>query len=277
MDWNRIFNIGLVPAFIEQNPSLDPGMKALLLVGSAILVAIIAYLLGSLNFAIMISRFKHDDIRDHGSKNAGTTNMLRTYGKKMAVVTLLGDFLKAVVAVMIGSFICMGLPFVNGTYVAALFCVLGHVFPIYYKFKGGKGIATAAGAIIACGEPIVLLILVLIFAIIVIGTRYVSLASVMVALLYPVILDRFYAMHSAAGRHHNSLNVVMALIIALLIFLKHWENIKRLWNHTERKISFGKKKKDGESEEADELPEGQKPKKKSLHHDDDDDEEKEQQ
>ena len=271
MDWNRILNIGLIPAYIEQNPTLAANVKTLMLVGAAIVTAIIAYLIGSLNFAILLSRSKHDDIREHGSKNAGTTNMLRTYGKKMAVITLLGDFLKAVVAVLIGSFICMGLPFVNGTYVAALFCVLGHVFPVYYKFKGGKGIATAAGAIIACGEPIVLLLLVIIFAVIVIGTKYVSLASIMVALLYPVILDRFYAMYSSAGHPRSGLNVLFALVIALLIFLKHWDNVKRLWNHTERKISFGKKDKNNNEGDAasDSAP---APKKRSLHHDDDDEE-----
>ena len=174
--------------------------------------------------------------------------------------------MKAVVSVLIGSFICMGLPFVNGTYVAALFCVLGHVFPVYFKFKGGKGIATAAGAIIACGEPIVLLLLVVIFATVVIGTKFVSLASIMVALLYPVILDRFYSHYAAANPDTpiNRLNVIVALIMGLLIFVKHWENVKRLWNHTERKISFGKKK---DKEESGDTPDA--PKKKSLHHDDD--------
>ena len=268
MNWSRILNIGLVPAYIEQNPGLDSGTRTILLVGAAILTAIIGYLLGSLNFAILLSRRQNDDIRSHGSKNAGTTNMLRTYGKKLAVVTLLGDFLKAVAAVLTGSFICMGLPFVNGTYIAALFCVLGHVFPIYFKFKGGKGIATAAGAIIACGEPFVLLILLAIFAIVVIGTKFVSLASIMVSLLYPIILDRFYAMYAAAGHPRNGLNTLVALIIGLLVFLKHWENVKRLWNHTERKVSFGKKKKEDATDEPEQIPEKAKPK-KSLHHDDD--------
>ena len=265
MDWSKIFNIGLVPAYIEQAPELDSGTKTLLLVGAAVFTAIIAYLLGSLNFAILLSQRKNDDIRAHGSKNAGTTNMLRTYGKKMAIFTLLGDFLKAVVAVLLGSFICMGLPFVNGTYIAALFCVLGHVFPIYFKFKGGKGIATAAGAILATGEPFVLLILLLIFAIIVIGTKFVSLASIMVALLYPIILDSFYVMYATAGHPRNGLNPLFALVIGLLVFAMHWENVIRLWNHTERKISFGKKKKEGDSEPVDTA----KPK-KSLHNDDED-------
>ena len=264
MDWSRILNIGLVPAYIEQNPGLDSGTKTLLLVGAAVLTAIIAYLLGSLNFAILLSQKRNDDIRDHGSKNAGTTNMLRTYGKKMAVITLLGDFLKAVVAVYIGSLICMGLPFVNGTYVAALFCVLGHVFPIYFKFKGGKGIATAAGAILASGEPLVLLILLLIFAIVVIGTKFVSLASIMVALLYPIILDSFYAAYASAGHPRNGLNPLVALVIGLLVLIMHWDNVKRLWNHTEHKVSFGKKKKEADSDAVDTA----KPK-KSLHNDDD--------
>ena len=90
----------------------------------------------------------------------------------------------------------------------------------------------------------------------------------MVALLYPVILDRFYAMYAANGHPRLPLNLIFALIIGILVFLKHWENVKRLWNHTERKVSFGKKNKD----EAENAPSETKKPKKSLHHDDDDDE-----
>lgn len=258
MDWSRIFNIGLVPAYIEQNPNMDGRLITFISIAAIIVTSLVAYLLGSLNFAILISRTKHDDIREHGSKNAGTTNMLRTYGKKMAVITLVGDFLKAVVAVLIGSFICMGM---HGTYVAAFFCVLGHVFPIYYKFKGGKGIATAAGAILACGEWLVLLILLAIFAIIVIGTKYVSLASIMVALLYPVILQRFYIMRGWA----TAIDLIMAVAIALLVFCKHIPNLKRLLDHTERKVSFGKKKSESNGTE----PAAEPAPKKSLHPDND--------
>ena len=261
MDWSKVFEKGLVPAYIENNPGLDSGTRTAFIVGAVILTAVIAYFIGSLNFAIMLSKRKNDDIRDHGSGNAGTTNMLRTYGKKMAVITLLGDFLKAFIAVWIGSLICVGLPIFSGMYIAALFCIVGHIFPLYYKFKGGKGIAAAAGAILGCGEPIVLLILLLIFAIIVIGTKYVSLASIMVSLLYPLLLDRI-CIHPIMKRYHT--NFIIALIIGILVFLKHWENVKRLWNHTERKISFGKKK---DKEESGDTPDA--PKKKSLHHDDD--------
>lgn len=270
MDWSKVFEKGLVPAYIEGNPNLDPGIQNLLIVGAVILTAIVAYLIGSLNFAIMLSKRKNDDIREHGSKNAGTTNMLRTYGKKMAVITLLGDFLKAFIAVWIGSLICVGLPVFSGMYIAALFCIVGHVFPVYYKFKGGKGIAAAAGAILGCGEPIVLLLLLIIFAIIVIGTKYVSLASIMVSMLYPLILERVRT-HPVMKAYPT--NFIIALVIGLLVFIKHWENVKRLWNHTERKISFGKKDKNNDKNQADAMKvDATVPKKRSLHHDDDDDE-----
>jgi len=260
-----IYESGLVPAYITTHPSLASEAKVLLIVGAILLTAAIAYLIGSVNFAILISKSHNDDIREHGSKNAGTTNMLRTYGKKMAVITLLGDFLKAFVAVQIGSLICVSLPVVSGMYIAALFCIIGHIFPIYYKFKGGKGIAAAAGAILGCGEPWVLLFLILIFAIIVIGTKYVSLASIMVSLLYPLLLDRIRT-HPIMRKYPT--NVIIALIIGFMVFFKHWGNVKRLWNHTERKISFGKKNAEEKDTDNVDDTEGKK-KKKSLHHDDD--------
>ena len=121
-------------------------------------VAIIlcAYLLGSVNFAIIISGKKYkDDIRSHGSKNAGMTNMMRTYGKGAAALTLGGDALKAVISCIIG-YLVMGQ---FGAYAAGLFCMLGHVFPLYYGFKGGKGVVTAAATVLMT-DPIVFLILI---------------------------------------------------------------------------------------------------------------------
>ena len=219
MKWLKILEEGFVYDYIYCNESLDPTLRTFLIVTALVATAVIAYLIGSLNFAILLSRKKHDDIRDHGSKNAGTTNMLRTYGKRMAVVTLLGDFLKAVIAVRIGALICGEFPYFSGMYIAALFCIVGHIFPVYFKFKGGKGIAAAAGAILACGEWSVLLILLLIFVIVVIGTKYVSLASIMVSLMYPLILDRC-RLHPAVQSARTK--VIIAMIIGLLVFIMHW-------------------------------------------------------
>ena len=138
---------------------------------------IIPYLLGSLNFAIIISAKQYkQDIRSFGLKNAGMTNMMRTYGKKAAGLTLIGDALKAIVACAVG-YLMLGY---IGCYIAGLFCVIGHMFPVFYKFKGGKGVVTGAMAILM-GDPITFAIILLIFIIIVAFTRYISLGSIMSA------------------------------------------------------------------------------------------------
>ena len=121
-----------------------------------------AYLLGSLNFAIIISAKQYkQDIRNFGSNNAGMTNMMRTYGRKAAALTLIGDALKAVVSCVIG-YVVLGQ---FGAYMAGLFCIVGHIFPLYYKFKGGKGVVTAGVTILMC-NPLVFLIVITIFIII---------------------------------------------------------------------------------------------------------------
>lgn len=219
----EILNNGLIPYL------LDYKMNAFILVGCILLCIVPPYLLGSLNFAVILSRkFYGEDIRKKGSGNGGMTNMLRTYGKKAAALTLLGDALKAVVASVIG-YVAFG---VTGAYIAGLFCILGHMFPIYYHFQGGKGVVTTAVMILML-NPVVFLILLLMFAIIVIGTKYVSLASVMCALIWPLLVSRIEGPGAP---------VLVALGIALLILFMHRGNIKRLYEGTERKISLGKKK-----------------------------------
>jgi glycerol-3-phosphate acyltransferase PlsY len=199
---------------------------------SAIVVIIAAYLLGSINFAIIISGKKYkQDIRDHGSKNAGMTNMMRTYGKKAAGFTLLGDALKAVVACLIGYVLLGHL----GSYLAGLFCIFGHVFPVFYKFKGGKGVVTTAISILMC-DPIVFLILITLFVIIVLFTRYISLGSVICVMLYPILLDRINHLFTGQATPY----AVFAIIIAVVVVLKHWTNIKRLMQGKESKFSFKK-------------------------------------
>lgn len=218
--------------------------KLVLMLSFMLVSAVAAYLLGSLNFAIIFSKlFYQDDVRQHGSGNAGATNMLRTYGKGKAILTLACDMLKCVVAILIGSML-FG---VMGADIAGLFCVLGHVFPCWYKFRGGKGVAVTAVVILMTSFP-VFLILLLVFAIIVIGTRYVSLASVMVALLYPVLLSSWNSLVSDGAER----DVLMAVIIAVIVVVMHRENIKRILDKTESKISFGKGKSQDKAEtEAD--------------------------
>ena len=153
-----------------------------------VLVAIaVPYLLGSLNFGIIFSKlFYHDDIRNYGSGNAGSTNMLRTYGKGMAALTLAGDMIKGALALLVGALLLnpMAGTTIGGIYVtntpidgiaiAALFVILGHIFPCFYRFKGGKGVATF-GMVILVTRPLIFAILFALFLIIVIGTRFVSL------------------------------------------------------------------------------------------------------
>lgn len=230
-----------------------------------LLVMLSAYLLGSINFAILISGKRyHEDIRTHGSKNAGMTNMMRTYGKKAAAMTLLGDAFKAVVAILIGYLFLGQL----GADLAALFCVIGHMFPIFFHFRGGKGVVTVAASILMT-NPVVFVILLLIFAIIVLGTKYISLGSIMCMLFYPLFLKAFPIFG------YYSPHELFAVLMALLVIAKHYDNIRRLWQGKENKFSFKKSKPATDTAVAEEtivgesyepLPEGKAvSKKKNLH------------
>ncbi len=226
----------------EATQSLSGGQMALFVLGVLLSIAV-GYFLGSVNTAILYSRIRcKEDIRDYGSGNAGMTNMLRTYGKAAAAVTLAGDMLKAVIAVLIarviGAYIIPGHEFVEfASYTAAFFSVAGHCFPVYHKFRGGKGVATAAGAMLIL-SPLTFLICAVIFALLVLATRYVSLGSVVTALMYPLILYRI------VGR--PGIYLFFALAIGLLVVFRHKENIKRLRDGKEKKISIGKKKDDSD-------------------------------
>jgi glycerol-3-phosphate acyltransferase PlsY len=212
---------------------------------STIILMAVGYLLGSINTSIIVSRlFYGEDVRNYGSGNAGATNVLRTYGKKSAALTLVGDVLKTVIAVISGRLIgfpimffaaygenLYGISFAG--YVAALFCVIGHTFPIYYKFKGGKGVLCAATAI-AILSPITFVVLFVLFLIIVIGTKFVSLGSVIAVMSYPLLL------HKLEG---TSICTILAMMIAALVVYNHRTNLQRLFSGTESKISIGKKDK----------------------------------
>lgn len=210
---------------------------ALAVLGGMLACAILPYLLGSINPAILISKlFYHQDIRTQGSGNAGTTNMLRTYGKGAALATFLFDLGKACVAVLLGRLIYG----VDGSAIAGFFVILGHMFPLYHHFKGGKGVACLAMVVLTI-SPLSFAILLCIFVVIVAGTRFVSLASVMCAMLYPLILQAF---------SNNGLNVAMAVLSAMMVVYMHRSNLKRLWNGNESKISFSKKKKETDAEDT---------------------------
>lgn len=189
----------------------------------------IPYLLGSINTAIIVSGVMyHDDIRNHGSGNAGFTNMMRNYGKKAAIITFVGDILKTVLAVLIGWCVFGYLT----AYIAGLACLIGHVFPVFYNFRGGKGVVCLATILLMLDWRL-FLILLAIFIILVLGTKYISAGSVICAMLFPLILNR---MNDTPFKMIE----IIALVIAVIIVVKHRENIKRIFNGTESKFAFKK-------------------------------------
>ena len=219
-------------------------------IGFVMLLILGSYLLGSINSSIIISKVLYrDDIRKHGSGNAGMTNMLRTYGKGAAGLTLIGDMLKTALAIVLAG-ILFGFNYVGGVstgdgfcFVAGLFAVLGHIFPIYYGFRGGKGVlATATMALIL--SPIPFLFLFAIFVVIVWISKYVSLGSVTVAILYPIVLHGYFTIRfPEAQRTLPGLIAFSTIVLAILIVWCHRGNLQRISNKTERKISFKKKPK----------------------------------
>ena len=240
------FPVNLVNDVIIKGLGLEGTAATLTLMGGVLLCIIVAYLLGSLNFGIILSKkLYHEDIRNSGSGNAGSTNMLRTYGKKAAALTLLFDMLKGGVAVALGSLI-LGTDYpVDGAAIAGLFAVIGHMFPCFFHFKGGKGVATTA-MVMLMTRPRIFLIVLAAFLIIVIGTKYVSLGSVVGAMLYPILLHRLdaYKIDGTSGVGGNGWNVLCAILIMLLVVFMHRGNLKRLMEGKESKISFGKGKKE---------------------------------
>ena len=205
-----------------------------------ILCIVVPYLIGSVNFALVISnRVFKDDIREHGSGNAGMTNTLRTYGKAAALGTLVLDMVKAAIAVFFGHLICG--QFGLGGYTAGLFCVIGHMFPVFFKFRGGKGVATLAAMILTL-DPGCFIFLLLIFITIVATTKYVSLGAIICCMLYPILTYKL-AMAGLSG-WGVGFPVLISFIVAALVIFMHRENIKRIINHTENKISFSKKGKE---------------------------------
>lgn len=204
--------------------------------------AIAAYLFGSLNSAILVCRiFKHDDIRKYGSKSAGLTNVLRVYGKGLALMTLLCDLFKGIIAVALARFIVtdvfdvlfFGDDLFIG-YVAGICVVIGHIFPLYYGFRGGKGVLTACTTMLAV-DPVSTLLCLVVFIIIVSITKYVSLGSMIATTAYPVFTAVTQILRGYDGVW---LNVIFAAMFPIIIVYKHKANIIRLKNHEENKLSF---------------------------------------
>lgn len=201
-----------------------------------VVMAIIAYLIGSINFSVILSKkIAGFDVREKGSGNAGTTNMLRSVGKKAAAITLVCDVLKGVVAILIAMLIAKTVQGSNGALlvqIAGIAVILGHTFPVFFKFKGGKGVATSLGVLIMSNWQIGLICLV--FALILIAlTQMVSVGSIAAAILYPVLTLFIPQNYIVPGNY-----LIYSIILAVFIVFNHRENVKRLLNGNENKISL---------------------------------------
>ena len=199
----------------------------------AVVSAVQAYLLGSIDTGILVSKFLyHDDVRKYGSGAAGMTNMLRTFGKKAAALTAFGDVLKGVLAVCIGRWLFTLMP-ENTTlspylavYLAAIFAIIGHLKPLYFGFKGGKGVLVAAGAILAI-QPVLLPFLALIFLACLLPTGMVSLGSVTMAAAYP-LLTLGYCLLRGYAVQDLLICLVGSVIMAAMVIYMHRSNIQRI-------------------------------------------------
>ena len=216
-----------------------------------ILTILTAYLIGSVSSAVIISKIiSGEDIRDHGSGNAGATNMLRVHGKVAGIVTLLIDVLKGVLAILLAMLFALILKGIKSDsvfpgclkYLAGLFVVIGHDFPVFFKFRGGKGVATSLGVILMLNWQIgvtVLIVAILIMAL----SRYVSLGSIIAAIIYPILLTGYImgARGFETAKVESQYAIITGIIMALLLIMKHRSNIKRLLKGNENKL-FSKKK-----------------------------------
>lgn len=197
-----------------------------------LIIIITAYLLGNISTSYIVDkRLAGVDIRTQGSGNAGSTNVLRTLGKKAGALTFIGDVLKGLIAVLIARLIAYGVNLDDTTcaYIAVVAVVLGHNYPVFLGFKGGKGVATSLGSMLGM-NPLVALLCLGFFIIIVAITKYVSLGSMLGIGLSPVIMMI----------NHNTKGVLVTLFLTISVVITHKENIKRLLNGTERKL--GQKK-----------------------------------
>ena len=204
------------------------------------ILAIVGYLLGSINSAVILSKLLYkNDIRTQGSGNAGLTNMNRVYGKKAALFTFLGDFGKGIIAVLIGRLVMYiaGYDVLMGECIAGAFAVIGHNWPIYFGFKGGKGVLTSFSVLVVV-VPIPALIVFATFILVVALTKYVSLGSMISSIALPVIV--FFCGNYLFSVSGLSPVFFLCVFVALLIIVRHHANIGRLLKGQESKLSLKK-------------------------------------
>ena len=201
-----------------------------------IIVGLIAYCIGSISFSVIITKkLAGFDVREKGSKNAGSTNVLRTAGKKAGALTLVCDVLKGVIAVLIAYIIAKIFPEENGALllqIAGIAAVVGHTFPVFFQFKGGKGIATSLGILLIMNWQIGLICLV--FALVLMAlTRMVSVGSILAAILFPVLTLFISNNYLIPGNY-----IIFGICIALLVIYNHRENVQIILSGKENKLSF---------------------------------------
>lgn len=217
----------------------------------------ISYILGSISFAIIISKiFTNDDVRRHGSGNAGMTNVVRTAGVVPGIITLIGDAGKGVAAVLIGKLVLFPMiaeaapSFVSaffspeyGAYICGIFCLIGHIFPLFFKFKGGKGVATSIG-ILFCLNWLTALLVLITFLFLFLITGIVSLGSITGAFEYPLFTLLINISDSSVvyGAFPSTLYLtILSAVIGIIVILKHKDNIVRLINGEEKPMIKRKK------------------------------------
>jgi len=190
------------------------------------IVVVVAYLLGSIPFAYLAGRTRGVDIRTVGSKNVGATNVFRELGKGIGITVMALDIAKGLVAVIIAESLTSS----PWPLVAAAAAILGHVYPVWLGFKGGKGVAVAGGAIVGLA-PIPALIIIVIWLVVVGISRYVSLGSIVAAAAFPFLVIAFGAPWPT---------IVFAFLAAIMVIARHRSNIERLRHGTERRLTFGR-------------------------------------
>ncbi len=219
---------------------------------SLIVTALCAYLLGSINSAIIVTRFiSRTDIRDTGSGNAGATNVLRSQGKLPAILTTLGDLGKSILSVLLGRWLIAVMNsgyasnnmefMLSGAYLAGLFCIIGHLYPVFFGFRGGKGVLASLGMMLILDWRIALICLA-IFIVIVLIFKMVSLGSICAATALPIFTGIFSAFVYKYPAANTLFSTVMTAFIAVILIIKHIPNIKRIIKGTESRLGSGKVK-----------------------------------
>lgn len=200
-----------------------------------IFLIVFAYIIGSIPTSVWIGRkYYNIDVREHGSKNAGATNTFRVLGKKAGKIVLSIDIIKGYVAVILPTF--FGFDYstqINTQLIASIFVILGHVFPVFVGFKGGKGVATSLGVIFAL-QPLVAFICLLIFLTVFISSSYVSLGAIITSIAFPVLITFVFKEESLPL-------IIFSFCISTVVIFAHRKNIKRLVSGCENKMSLFKK------------------------------------